>query len=435
MATSVERRMRRRTRVGLLAVGLAACTAAPAHGAADAIVAAGPDGGASFAWSQLGSPTLIQERSLTAAGALSETQFVSPATSGGALGEKIGTDSAGDAVIAWLGHDGSNWVVRARGRLATGGLTPLQRLSAPGYDANNLSLAVEPDGDAVVAWERYVGDYQVIEARRRAADGTLGPVHTLSYGAARSEYPDVAVAPDGTATVVWLRHAGGDKQYIQARTIAANGSLSATQTLTPTGLEAYTPSVSMDGAGRAVFGWTRTTSGGALIAETRARSAGGVLSAPQRLSATGSIAFELVSAGDATGRRVFAWLKRVGSVDSLAGRIRRADGTLSAEFPLGADDGINPAVAIDPNGNATFAWHTDEDVSVVHSRRRSVAGTLGTIRTLSNPAQNAAAPHVAVDPAGKATIAWYLPPSLYFAARTVTAGGTMSPIRLINGDS
>ena len=55
----------------------------------------------------------------------------------------------------------------------------------PAFDPR---VAVEPDGDALIAWSRSLGEdpgaLQRVQMRHRAADGTLGKVVTLTPGSA-----------------------------------------------------------------------------------------------------------------------------------------------------------------------------------------------------------------------------------------------------------
>jgi hypothetical protein len=87
-------------------------------------------------------------------------------------------------------------------------LGPVQGLSAAGRDAGLPHLAVEPDGDAVLAWSRSDGADDRLQARTRSAAGALGAVQTLSAAGQDAGGPRVAVDADGDATVIWGRSDG-----------------------------------------------------------------------------------------------------------------------------------------------------------------------------------------------------------------------------------
>lgn len=110
------------------------------------------------------------------------------------------------------------------------------------------------------------------------------------------------------------------------------------------------------------------------------------------------------------------------------------DGTLGAAFDVGEGAPAKPAVALDPDGDVTFAWTVDVGNDPVLARRRTVAGAFGPARTLSDAESNSVPPHLAVDAAGKATVAWYETSSDEWLARVVTPAGTMSPVRTLGAD-
>jgi hypothetical protein len=163
-------------------------------------VAMESDGDAIFTWSEGDS---IQSRRRTAAGSLGSVKTIAPA--GLSADEpQVALDADGDAVFAWLRSDGANWRVQARRRTNTGSLSALRTLSGPGQDASWARVAVDSAGDAVVSWQRVDhADVTVVQARRRAVDGTLSAVQTLSDGEFTGELPQVAVAPGGSALVAW----------------------------------------------------------------------------------------------------------------------------------------------------------------------------------------------------------------------------------------
>ncbi len=414
--------------VGLGVAAAAMSAPSPAGASVDALVAAGPNGSAQFAWTEGTAPGLIQERALSAFGDLTDTQFVSSANRS-ARSQSIGVDAGGNAVIAWLSYDGSNWVVQARRRAADGALSATQQLSTGGASATAAKLAVEPDGDAIVTWNRPLNGKIVVQARRRAASGELGPVHTLSYAGAHSQVPDVAVAADGAATVVWLRHGPEGKSYVQTRTIAPDGSLSDVEIVSPTTSAATPPLVTLDG-GDAIVAWTAATGGAARY---RVRFAAGTLGAPVGLSSS-AVPDSLTLAGNAAGRAAFSWVELDGGHSTVKGRVRAAGGGLGPVFAPAAQPGAKlPTVALDPAGNATFAWLYEENTDRVFLQRRTAAGAFGTLRVLSSTAEGAGQPHLVVDAGGKATVAWYQVRTSELLTRSVTPGGETSPIQQVNG--
>jgi hypothetical protein len=65
--------------------------------------------------------------------------------------------------------DGANNRIQARRRAAAGSLTAVQTLSAAGQDADHAQVAVDQLGNAVMAWERFDGAYYRAQAGRLRA--------------------------------------------------------------------------------------------------------------------------------------------------------------------------------------------------------------------------------------------------------------------------
>ncbi|HEX8103414.1 MAG TPA: hypothetical protein VF533_12430 [Solirubrobacteraceae bacterium] len=418
-----------------LAAGLAAAAAllaaGPAQASDDQHVAMSPDGRAHYAFKLHANGVLqVHERQIDTSGALGDAQSVSWAFRP-AISQHVGVDDAGNAVIAWTSSDGPDLQpAYIRRRTSDGALSATQKLTPQGVTAQEMELAVEPDGDAIAVWSRGLDGKHVVQARRRAADGTLGPLQTLSATTRFSYGPQVAVAPDGTATVVWKR-ADPDEHFVQARTIAPDNSLSTVQRLSGDVGSAYGLWVTVSDTGTAVAGWNRSLAAGGHAIESRARSATGALGAVQTIAGPDDFTSSGDQAGNGAGRVVYSWRKQLpDSTSVVKGRVRQPNGTLGPIFEVSDGQGTEPKVAIDPDGVATFVWTVPASTRVIQLRRRDPNGQMGSLRTVSDPARDASGPHVAVDPAGRAAVSWYAPGAT-MGARTVAYGGAMSPVHLL----
>ncbi|HEX8102374.1 MAG TPA: hypothetical protein VF533_07175, partial [Solirubrobacteraceae bacterium] len=321
--------------------------------------------------------------------------------------------------------------VQVRTRRAGGALGPIKPVTPAGAGLIGYKLAVEPDGDAVVAWDRVLSGKRVVQARRRAADGTLGAIVTLSYAGADAFHPDVAVAPSGAATVAWARRTSATKLTVQTRTIGAGTALSATQNLSAPVDAVQQTRVTVDDAGDAVVAWLQNA-GGAWTIASRARRADTTLGIVQTISTPGVPPDSLETAGDPSGRTAYSWIEGSGSGPSAMGRIRQAGGSLGPRFVV-ATGAADARPGLDAGGDAVFAWTAKGTTRAVRMRRRTVGGTLGTVRTLSDRSVDSALPELAVDAAGKATVAWWAQGAL--EARTVTAGGTVGAPKHVSGET
>jgi hypothetical protein len=272
-------------------------------------------------------------------------------------------------------------------------------------------VAVDANDNAVFVWERWDGTNERIQARTLSAAGIRGLTQTLSAAGGDAIYPQVDVDPNGNAVFAWERccYDGTNNERIQARARSAAGILSSTQTLSAVGQSAGSAQVAVDPNGNAVFAWIGTDG----RAQARARSAAGTLSSTQTLSDPGYGAIYPRVAVDRSGNAVFLWQRTVGFWNGVQTRARSAVGTLSLTQTLG-DTGtaipLEAEIAVDPQGNAVVVWEHREGTAVCCTRVeavvRSADGTLASTQFLSPADQVAGESAVAVDPDGEAFAVW-----------------------------
>ena len=126
-------------------------------------------------------------------------------------------DSSGDYEIYMRRWNGSSWEEVGAGSATGGGI------SANSGDSLHPSVAVAPDGTPYVAWDDDSGGDNEIYVRRwngssweevGAGSATGGGI---SANSGWSEWPSVAVAPDGTPYVAWDDRSGGDGEIYVRR--------------------------------------------------------------------------------------------------------------------------------------------------------------------------------------------------------------------------
>lgn len=108
------------------------------------------------------------------------------------------TTSGDDATVAWAGSDGDHYRVRVAHTQAGARFADPQDLSSPGVDAGGVALAARA-GRRVVTWVE--GDRRILSALA-APRAAFGAPELVSDGP-QVKQPAVAIAPDGTPTVVW----------------------------------------------------------------------------------------------------------------------------------------------------------------------------------------------------------------------------------------
>ncbi|HET9199010.1 MAG TPA: glycosyl hydrolase, partial [Solirubrobacterales bacterium] len=188
----------------------------------------GADGTATVVWSaRAGGEQRVFARQIAVDGSRGPALQLS-AAGGDALAPQVAVAPDGTAVVAWTRWDGANFRVQER-RIAAAGSpeAAIRTLSGASQDAADPQLDVAPDGTATVVWRRFDGFHPLVQVRRIAPDGTSEePSQRLSESGQDAVEPDVAVAADGTATVVWSRFDGADS-IVQERRVEADDTLEA----------------------------------------------------------------------------------------------------------------------------------------------------------------------------------------------------------------
>jgi hypothetical protein len=186
--------------------------------------ALGPGGEATVVWDRFdGVNWVVQSQRLSPAGAAVGVPVDLSASGRSAVEPQLAVDGGGAATVVWDRYDGSNFVVQAR-RLNPAGApgAAAVQLSAGGRDAADPQLSLSPDGDATVLWSRYDGSNWIVQRRDFGADGTLGTTAGLSAAGRGAGEAEPAWGTDGTLTMAWKRFNGaGD--VVEAKTVPKPG--------------------------------------------------------------------------------------------------------------------------------------------------------------------------------------------------------------------
>ncbi len=170
------------------------------------------------------------------------------------FGPRIAIDGSDRATVIWSRFDGSNYRIQSVRLAADGTPGSVQTLSDSGQNALDPEIAIHGSDRATVVWRI---SRSRIQSVRLAADGTPGPVQALSADGQNVLYPQVATDGSDFATVLWARDAGANLR-IEAVGLAADGSAGPVHTLSAAGQDAIRPDIAIGGSGRATIAWSRS---------------------------------------------------------------------------------------------------------------------------------------------------------------------------------
>jgi hypothetical protein len=345
------------------------------------IVAVNATGGSAYAWltkNQADTRFILMARTRSATGALGPLQTITDVSQAQSKIElpEIAVDSDGDAVVVWTELEtlSGRGEVKARALSSTGVLGEIQTISSTQQTASAKlgKVEMQPDGDAVFAWEHSLPNLEgQVQTRTLKPNGALTPIRDVS--AFDSTYPDFAMASDGDMIFAWQHadaFAGGHN--IQVRRMSEAGTLGRTLNLSPRGGEASEAEIALNAAGAAAVAYAvkDPTTGKATIK-------GRTLSATDQLGQNHSLSGSTVEDPtdpqvgiSSAGRVVFSWLRHVPAGDRLESKTLTPAGALSTVKVV--DSAANlfaPQLAVAPSGQAAATW-VDLDV-------KRIAGAFG----------------------------------------------------------
>ena len=329
-----------------------------------------------------GSRSHVESRTVGADGQLGATQVLSDLADNAYYPEVV-VDSAGVATVVWENEIGGGWPGRVQAvRLAAGSGSPsgpVVDLDDPGGEVpdgigvGDVTVAMDASDRATVAWVRFDGngseENATIRAVRLTAEGDPGATQLVSDDPSTDHrYPRIAIAPDGTATVVYTRF-GGVAATMATRLSAADGTPGTPVLLSDPQRDTLDdPAVTVDDQGRVTVAWFSYGAEGSWL-ETRRIGADGAPEperAPVGRKGNTLARMELIAlASDSKGRVVVAWPgadgRRGQETRMHAVRLSAATGAPSTTHRLssaGDWDAFGEVVdvAVDSRDRASVVW-------------------------------------------------------------------------------
>ncbi len=232
----------------------------------------------------------------------------------------IAMDAEGNAIVTWLNF---NSIQRAIRLASTGTWQVPTNVAAvglgPGGHPGGPVLAVDEQGDAIVAWSSASGNgaNHIVYAASLSKGGSWQAPAELSGEGFNAAAPHVGLDPQGDATVVWSASEGGGDAAIQAAVKPAGGAWQPPTNIVETGEEASNqiePDVAVDREGNAVAVWEGDVGGNRVIQAARRSNETGDWQVPIDLSATTSQARYPKIKLDSRGNAVAVWEQYEGSL-------------------------------------------------------------------------------------------------------------------------
>jgi hypothetical protein len=318
----------------------------------------------------------------------------------------VAMDASGNAIAAWMGMVGEEIRIRYSTRPAAGSFGGAQSIpDEPGNSGRFPALAVAPDGRAVLAFVRRIGEVEQAGYAVRAPGGAFGSSRSISGdpGTTVNSGPSVELDDAGGAVVAWTSSGVGGQAVRSAFLSAGSAEFGSAQELEQGGRE----SLAVAPSGSAVLIWHPPSSAQDL--RYSFRSPGGAFGPPRTLPEPDSpLRPKVAIAPD--GSAVAAW----SGLDSPDEFVRWAaappGGPFGAPAPVSPGNRVSFAdLAMSDQGTALVMW-LDQTGPVPEARAslRPPNGAFGEPAVLAGPPQGVGPFSVSVefDPAGNGAALW-----------------------------
>jgi len=313
-------------------------------------------------------------------------------------------------------------------------------------DAANYAAASDADGDRVVAWSSLGqdGDSWGIYAQRYRADGSAagGEFRVNSTTAGAQLHPAVAVDPDGDFVIAWASQGQDGSGYgVFAQRFDAAGVKRGNElrvNATTSGNQAA-PAVAMDGAGNFVVAWSSPQDGDQEGIVARLFDDAGMPRTGEVLinATTAGQQRDPVAARNLQGEITIAWVStgQDGDGDGVVARRLDATGALVGDeiavnqYTAGAQN--RPALAMSAAGDFAVAWESaaqDGDGQGIVVRRFGRDGVALADETIANTttAGDQSQPTLALSASSRYIVAW--------TSRGQDGDGAGVYAQILNGD-
>jgi hypothetical protein len=318
----------------------------------------------------------------------------------------VGAD--GETAAVWREYNEKSSLYEVLLRRVAGDGTPATStltLSVPGYYPNVPSAALASNGTIGVFWQQIEkGTYQgTLRFVSVTPEGSIRA--TAQVGTTSASSPTMGLAADGSGWLAWTDGESSVYRTFVAR-VAPDGTVGTPLPVSADTHDSEYPQIAVAPDGAAWLAWVNSE---AETIEVAYAPAGGEFGAPQTVPSTEPYEYSLSLGIDARGDGILAYTDDPEEpVEYTTTMVRLpAGGAPSTPVVLDEHDTYEsiPSVGVRPDGSGMVAWNVEEEV---HARTFNADGTPGPLLVVSNPALAIqSTPRAVVSNDGRATVIWW----------------------------
>jgi hypothetical protein len=238
---------------------------------------------------------------------LGEWEAPVPLSTGENFVPQAAMDARGDVTAVWMHLGGSRYVVESAYRPEAGDWESPTLVSQPGEEGGNPHVALDADGDSLVVWRGEDEGDEFVRAAYRPLGGSWGQPADVSSPGQHVEALRDAVDPEGNAIVAWSGDMGqvGEHGIVHAALKPATGAWEAPVELSADGGNSFPSDVVFDTSGNAALVWQRWD-GSSNLVQAAYKPAGEEWEPTVDLSEEGAQGMDAVIVLDAPGDAIAA---------------------------------------------------------------------------------------------------------------------------------
>lgn len=225
-----------------------------------------------------------------------------PLSAGDSFTPQAAMDARGDTTVVWMHYDGTHYLVESAYRPEGGEWEEPTLVSKPGEEGGNPYVALDAKGDSLVVWQGAVEGGEFVRAAYRPQGESWSPATNVSTPGEQVQSLRDAVDPAGNAIVAWSGDMGKEGEYgiAHAAFRPVEGSWEAPVELSSNGGNAFPSDVVFDTSGNAALIW-QGSDGPTDLIQAAYKPAGEEWEPAVDLSAEGKQSYDPVVVLDAPG--------------------------------------------------------------------------------------------------------------------------------------
>ncbi len=335
---------------------------------------------------------------------------------------QVAMNDQGEAIIVWKQSDGESlqtFKSEYRDGTWTHPTNLSDNISPDDNDVYLPQVAMNNNGETVIAWFQYRGDYLRIymsEYRGGVWTHPSGSSDYIDPGSLNATHPQVAIDNDGATIIVWSQLAEGKSRIFKSeyREGAWTHPSDSSDYISPEGLSANNPAVAMNENGDAIIAWHQSDDAFTpRILKSEYRE--GVWVHPtdtsDALSTEGLTARYAQIAMNDDGGAVIVCQQHDGAAYRV-GLYANSDGNWQPVSYYGREDGTSQGmqVAMNVDGDTVVVWTQSDDTNSQVFKGEFREGVLfvpeDLLDNISPDNHDAYYPQIAINDHGETVIVW-----------------------------